>query len=522
MSEAKDSRAAAARSPHSGADGIIVSIDAGTTGVRAFAVDIDGVPVGRSYREFTQHFPQPGWVEHDPTEIWTTTCTVLDALCTELGRPIAAIGVTDQRETVVAWDRRTGQPRHRAIVWQDRRTAQRCEALLEKGELPRIRQATGLVLDPYFSASKFEWLLGPGEVAADEDLLLGTIDSWLVWNLTGGAEHLTDPSNASRTMLYDLRTGDWSPELADLFGVPLRSLPRVRPSAGHLGRTVSGCGVPAGVPITGIAGDQQAALFGQACLRPGMAKNTYGTGSFVLMNVGEHCPEPTMGLLTTVAWTLPADVLGSDATGDVTHYALEGSIFATGATVQWLRDGLGVIDEAAETGPLAESVEDSGGLVIVPAFSGLGSPHWDPYARGTLLGITRGVGRAHLARAVVESMAFQTRDVVEAMTASTDAPLAELRVDGGASAMDLLLRIQADQLGVPVARAAVAETTALGSAYLAGLGAGVWSTAEEVSARWRSDAVVEPAGDREAADEAYRRWLRAVERSSDWDRPPAD
>jgi glycerol kinase len=497
---------------------VVISIDAGTTGVRAFAVDETGRPVGRSYREFTQHFPQPGWVEHDPEEIWRTTCQVLGELTGELGRPVAAIGVTDQRETVVAWDRRTGRPRHRAIVWQDRRTSDRCGELHEAGELPRVRELTGLVLDPYFSATKMEWLLGPGGVRADDDLMLGTVDSWLVWNLTGGRHHLTDPSNASRTMLFDIRRREWSPELADLFGVPLRALPEVRPSAGDFGSTVDGCGVPSGTPITGIAGDQQAALFGQACVRPGMAKNTYGTGSFVLMNIGETCPEPSEGLLTTLAWTLPAAALGGATGAMTTHYALEGSIFATGAAVQWLRDGLGIIDDAAEAGPLASSVEDSGGLMIVPAFAGLGSPYWDPYARGTIVGITRGVGRAHLARAVVESMALQTRDVVSAMTAMSGAPLAELRVDGGAAAMDLLLQIQADQLGVPVARAAVAETTALGAAYLAGIGAGVWSTADEVGSRWLADTVVEPSGDREVAEQTYQQWLRAVERSRDWAR----
>lgn len=497
-------------------EGIIISIDAGTTGVRAFAVDTEGVPAGRSYREFTQHFPQPGWVEHDPTEIWETTRAVLGELHAQLDRPVVSIGITDQRETTVAWDRRTGEPLHRAIVWQDRRTAGRCDELRAAGELDRVRSLTGLVLDPYFTATKAQWLLTHGGVRADDDLALGTIDSWLVWNLTGGAHHVTDPSNASRTMLYDLRTGAWSDELCDLFGVPMASLPEVRPSAGSFGTTVEGCGVPAGIPITGIAGDQQAALFGQACVHPGMAKNTYGTGSFVLMNVGDRCPEPTEGLLTTVAWTLPAAMLGGTGTHLVTHYALEGSIFVTGAAVQWLRDGLGIIDSAAEVGPLAESVPDSGGMMIVPAFTGLGSPYWDPYARGTVLGITRGVGKAHLARAVVESMAFQTRDVVDAMVAASSAPLGELRVDGGAAAMDLLLKIQADQLGVPVARAAVAETTALGAAYLAGLGAGVWSTVDEVNQRWQADAVVHPDEDRSATDAAFEQWCRAVERSRGW------
>ena len=504
-------------------DAVVLTVDAGTTGVRAFAVDLDGRPVGRSYREFTQHFPRPGWVEHDAAEIWSTTCTVLAELHAELGRPIAAIGITDQRETVVAWDRRTGRPRHRAIVWQDRRTAARCEALVAAGELDRVRAATGLVLDPYFSASKFEWLLTEGGVAIDDDLLLGTIDSWIIWNLTGGAAHVTDASNASRTMLFDLRTGDWSDDLCELFGVPRRLLPQIVASAGEVGVTAQGCGLPAAVPVTGIAGDQQAALFGQACVHPGMAKNTYGTGSFVLMNIGPVLPEPTEGLLTTVAWTLPAELLGSGAgtatvagTGQVTHYALEGSIFVTGAAVQWLRDGLGIIDDAAEIGPLAESVDDSGGVVLVPAFTGLGSPYWDPYARGTVLGITRGTGRAQLARAVVESMALQTRDVVDAMTAASGEALGELRVDGGAAVMDLLLSLQADQLGVEVARSAVAETTALGAAYLAGLGAGVWSNVDEVAERWVADARVAPTADRGAVDAAYEQWRRGVERSRDW------
>ena len=496
---------------------VIVAIDAGTTGVRAFAIDADGRPVGRSYREFTQHFPQPGWVEHDAAEIWETTATVLAELCGQISRPVMAVGVTDQRETVVAWDRRTGAPRARAIVWQDRRTAARCDELAAAGELDRVRRLTGLVLDPYFSASKMEWLLRHGGVEADEHLAFGTIDSWLVWNLTGGASHVTDPSNASRTMLYDICALEWSEELCDLFGVPLTALPRVLPSAGEFGRTVEGSGLPAGIPITGIAGDQQASLFGQACVHPGMAKNTYGTGSFVLMNIGPRCPDPAEGLLTTVGWTVPATMLGLPG-GDelVTNYALEGSIFVTGAAVQWLRDGLGLIDDASEIGPLAESVDNSAGLVLVPAFTGLGSPYWDPYARGTVMGITRGVGRAHLARAVVESMAYQTRDVVDAMTAVSGEPLAELRVDGGAAAMGILLQIQADQLGVPVARSAVAETTALGAATLAGLGVGLWDTVDEVNRRWRADARVEPAEDRSGVDDHYAQWRRAVERSRGW------
>jgi glycerol kinase len=498
---------------------VIITIDAGTTGVRAFAVDLEGHPVGRSYQEFTQYFPQPGWVEHDAAEIWSVTQKVLHDLVTELGRTVAAVGITDQRETIVAWNRRTGAPLHAAIVWQDRRTAQRCEHLVGQGELPAIRATTGLVLDPYFSASKIEWLLTQGQVPADEDLLLGTIDSWLLWNLTGGAAHMTDPSNASRTMLFDIRSGTWSEDLCELFGVPISALPQVRPSAGSFGTTVASSGLPAGIPITGIVGDQQAALFGQACVNPGMAKNTYGTGSFVLMNVGSTCPDPTEGLLTTVAWTLPARMLrGSSASRDglVTHFALEGSIFATGAAVQWLRDGLGIIEDAAEVGPLASSVPDSGGVVLVPAFAGLGSPYWDPYARGTVVGITRGSGRAQFARAVVESMAYQTRDVVDAMTAASGTQLEELRVDGGASVMPVLLQLQADQLGATVLRSSVAETTALGASYMAGLGAEIWSDLSEVSQHWQADARVEPATDRSEADAAYAQWQRAVERSRGW------
>ncbi len=484
--------------------------------MRAFAVDASGRPVASSYREFTQHFPRPGWVEHDPLEILDATLEVLAGTIAQLDEPVAAIGITDQRETVVAWDRRTGRPRHRALVWQDRRTTERCDELERAGALPRIRELTGLVLDPYFSASKMEWLLRHGDVAVDDDLALGTIDSWLAWNLTG--EFVTDPSNASRTMLLDLRERTWSEELCELFGVPMTALPEVRPSVGEFGRTRDGLPVPAGVPLSGIAGDQQASLFGQACIEPGMAKNTYGTGSFVLLNVGETCPDPCDGLLTTIAWEIPASALGVAGGGTVTHYALEGAIFSTGSAVQWLRDGLGVLDDAAECGPLAESVDDTGGVVLVPAFTGLGSPWWDPRARGAVLGLTRGTTRAHLARATVESMAHQTRDVVAAMTAASGEPLRSLRVDGGASAMGLLLQLQADQLGVRIERSAIQETTALGAAYLAGLGAGVWSDAADMAATWTSDAIVDPTGDRTAADAAHARWLEGVRRSGDWAR----
>lgn len=498
-------------------DPIVVSIDAGTTGIRAFAVDSTGTPVGWKYREFPQYFPSPGLVEHDANEIWNTTVAVLGELDSELGRPIAAIGITNQRETTVAWDASTGSPLAPAIVWQDRRTAARCEELAAAGMLGRIRSLTGLVLDPYFSATKYEWLLANG-VTVSKDLRLGTIDSWLIWKLSGGSAFVTDPSNASRTMLYDINRLEWSEELCEVFGVPRDALPQVVPSAGETARTAPGCGVPAGIPISGIVGDQQASLFGQACVRPGMAKNTYGTGSFVLMNTGEELPPDNEGLLRTVAWTIPAGLVDDGGTGDITHYALEGAIFVTGAAVQWLRDGMGIIDDAAEIGPLAETVDDTGGLVIVPAFTGMGAPYWDPTARGTMCGITRGTTRAHLARAIIESMAFQTRDVVDAMSTTCGAPLTELRVDGGAAAMDLLLALQADQIGVRVVRSAVAQTTALGAAYMAGLGVGIWSRTEQIDDNWSASASFEPSGDTDAADSAYRSWRRAVERSLAWEK----
>jgi glycerol kinase len=486
---------------------VLVAIDAGTTGVRAFAIDEAGAPVGWAYREFPQHFPRPGWVEHDADDIWHAVQAVLGELIASLGETVAAIGITDQRETIVAWSRSTGRPRHRAIVWQDRRTAARCDELAAAGHLPLVRETTGLVLDPYFSGSKIEWLLTEGGVAADDDLAIGTIDSWLLWQLTGGAVHATEPSNASRTMLYDIRAGRWSPELCDLFGVPLAALPEVRASSGRFGVTADGVapGLAAGIPISGVAGDQQSALFGQACVQVGMTKNTYGTGSFVLMNIGDAAPAPVEGLLSTVAWQL--------AEGGPLTYAYEGAIFVTGAAIQWLRDGLGLIAEAAEVGPLAATVDDTGGVVIVPAFTGLGSPWWDPYAQGAIFGITRGTTRAHVARGVVEAMAFQTRDVVVAMSEASGHPITVLRADGGASAMDLLLQLQADQLQVPVARPVVQETTALGAAYLAGLAEGVWASVDEVAAQWRLDIEVAPRAAREQVDVAYATWRGAVERT---------
>ena len=486
----------------------VVSIDAGTTGVRAFAVDETGQPTAIAYREFPQYFPRPGWVEHDATEIWEAVAATVAEVVERVDQPVAAIGITNQRETVVVWDRRTGRPLHRAVVWQDRRTSARCEKLREDGRLDLIRSRTGLVLDPYFSGTKLQWLITEGGVEATADLAFGTVDSWLLWQLTGGEVHATDPSNASRTLLYDIRKLAWSDELADLFEVPASCLPEVRPSSGRFGLTSGDAvpGLPGGLPISGVAGDQQASLFGQACFSPGMTKNTYGTGSFVLMNVGDRAPEPVEGLLTTVAWVLERPA--------ATAYALEGAIFVTGAAIQWLRDGLGIIAEAAETGPLAASIDDSEGVYLVPAFAGLGSPWWDPYARGTIVGLTRGVGRAHLARAVVEAMAYQTRDVVDAMTAASGRTVTSLRADGGASAMDLLLQLQADQLGVPVARSRVTDTTALGAAYLAGLAEGIWGSLDELAAHWSADLEVQPRSNRDAK---YEAWRRAVERSRGWD-----
>jgi glycerol kinase len=486
----------------------VVAIDAGTTGIRSRAVFADGRPGVSAYREFTQHFPQPGWVEHDAEEIWAAVCSTLGDVVAEIGAAeVAAIGITNQRETVVAWDRSTGTPYGRAIVWQDRRTAARCDELAAAGALDLVRSSTGLVLDPYFSGTKMEWLLGPGGVPVSDDLALGTVDAWLIWNLTGDEVLATDASNASRTMLFDITARRWDEELCELLHVPIGALPEVVPSSGRVGVTSDRRGAPPGIPVSGIAGDQQAALFGQACFTAGMAKNTYGTGSFVLMNVGATCPPPVDGLLTTVAWTL--------ADGTVA-YALEGAIFATGSAIQWLRDGLGVIGSAAEIGPLAASVEDNGGVYLVPAFTGLGSPWWDPYARGTIVGVTRGTTRGHLARAVVESMAYQTRDAVEAMVRASGQPLRELRVDGGASVMDGLLQLQADQLGTTVRRPTEAESTAIGAAFLAALAEGVLPDLDAVASSWRLDAAFAPAPDRTAADAAHATWLRAVERSRAW------
>ena len=486
---------------------VVIAIDAGTTGVRSRAFLGDTTSPVSSYREFTQHFPKPGWVEHDPEEIWNAVVATLTEVVREIrsrGLVIAAIGITNQRETIVAWDRATDRPLARAIVWQDRRTADRCTELAP--HLDTVRNVTGLVLDPYFSASKIEWLTRHGGIEVTPSTAFGTIDSWLIWRLSGGRSFVTDSTNASRTMLFDIKNNRWSDEMCEMFGISQTHLPRVVASSGRCAETIALGELPSGVPISGIAGDQQAALFGQGCFVAGSAKNTYGTGSFLLMNVGDTCPPPSPGMLTTVAWDL--------GTGSLT-YALEGAIFVTGAAIQWLRDGLQIIERASDIGPLAASVSDSGGVVVVPAFTGLGSPWWDPRARGSIFGITRGTTRAHIARAVVESIVYQVRDVAEAMTATSGVKLASLKVDGGAAVMDLLLQLQADHLGCTVVRPSELETTALGAALLAGLAEGVWRDLEHIAASWRLDREFVPSPNG-FEDVLYGEWKRGVERSLNW------
>jgi glycerol kinase len=486
----------------------VVAIDQGTTGTTVLVLDRRGRVCGRAYREFTQYFPRPGWVEHDPEEIWRVTLGVLRTACRRAGargRDIAGIGITNQRETTVLWDRRRGRPVHRAIVWQDRRTAEHCHALRAAGAEDLLRRKTGLVLDPYFSATKLRWLLGhvrrAEERAARGELCFGTIDSWLVWKLTGGAVHITDPTNASRTLLYDIHAQRWDPELCRLFEVPDALLPEVRPSSGVFGETTPDVlGVP--VPIAGIAGDQQSALFGQGCTAPGMAKNTYGTGCFLLLYTGQRPVGSSHGLLTTVA----CDERGGPA------YALEGAVFVAGAAIQWLRDGIGLLARAAESEKHARSVDDSLGVYVVPAFVGLGAPYWDPEARGAVLGLTRGVTRAHLVRATLESLAFQTRDLMDAMAADAGAPLGELRVDGGAAANDFLMQFQADLLGVPVERPSLVETTALGAAQLAGLAVGFWKSPRELAATRKKDRRFRPRMTADRREALYRGWQDAVSR----------
>jgi glycerol kinase len=495
----------------------ILAIDAGTTGVTALVVDDASSVSAKGYREFAQSFPQPGWVEHDPEDWWRALmASCHEALTASETDPsgLTGIGITNQRETTVLWDREATRPVHPAIVWQDRRTAALCRTLRDEGWEGRVRDRTGLVIDPYFSGTKLAWLLenvdGARERAERGRLAFGTVDSYLLARLTGGRTHATDRTNASRTMLFDIHELAWDQEFLDRLRIPPSVLPEVLPSSVRFGMTDPDAFLGVRVPISGMAGDQQAALFGQACFRPGQTKNTYGTGSFVLMNTG-HRPAPSgSGLITTMACGI----------GEEPVYALEGSIFVTGAAIQWLRDGLGVIAHAGEAGPLAASVPDAGGVYFVPALTGLGAPWWDPYARGAIVGLTRGTTRAHLVRAAVEAMAYQTRDVVQAMQSEADLPLALMKADGGASVMDVLMQFQADLLGVPVVRPEVQETTALGAAYLAGLAEGVWPTLDAISTYWRAERTFEPQ-ERAEAEARYDGWRRAVERSLGWASPEA-
>jgi len=492
----------------------VLALDQGTTGSRALVVDPDGAVRGSGYVELPQYYPKPGWVEHDAEEIWQSTTQAIGqalAAARVTGPEIAAIGITNQRETSVLWDCASGRPMHRAIVWQCRRTAPFCERLKAEGHEAEFRRKTGLMLDPYFSGTKIRWLLdevpGARQRAERGELAFGTVDSWLLWRLTGGAVHATDPSNASRTLCFDIRALRWDEALCEALGVPRALLPEVKPSAGFFGETAAGI-LPAGIPVTGIAGDQQSALFGQCCFEPGMAKNTYGTGCFLLLNTGDKPVASERGLLTTVAWQLDG----------ATTYALEGSVFIAGAVVQWLRDGLGIIKDAAETEGLAESVADTGGVYLVPAFTGLGAPYWDAYARGVLVGLTRGTTKAHIARAALEAIAYQNRDVLDAMTLEAGAPLRALRVDGGAAANNFLCQFQADVLNVEVLRPAVTETTGMGAAFLAGVGAGLWKTGD-LPSRWRPERRFAPSAATAGRAAGYAGWRRAVERARGWAEP---
>jgi glycerol kinase len=492
----------------------ILALDQGTTSSRAIIFDRDGAIRAVAQKEFRQIFPKAGWVEHDPQEIWASQIGVAVEALGRAGlkpRDMAAVGITNQRETTILWDRETGAPIHNAIVWQDRRTAEFCERLKADGAEEEVQERTGLLIDAYFSASKIRWLLdnvpGARARAAAGKLAFGTVDSWLIWKLTAGAAHVTDVSNASRTMLFNIHTLAWDEELLRLFDVPRAILPAVAASSELYGRTATALGIEE-IPIAGVAGDQQAALFGQMCLRPGMSKNTYGTGCFLLQNIGTTPRRSSQRLVTTVAWQI----------GGRTDYALEGSVFIGGAVVQWVRDGLGFVREASDIEALAGTVPDNGGVYLVPAFAGLGAPHWDPFARGAIFGITRGTTAAHIARAALESIALQVADLLDAMGADAGVPLAELRADGGAAANNLLLQIQADLLGVPVVRPAVTETTALGAAYLAGLAVGFWGSVDEITGQWRVDRRFEPTMASDAVRILRQRWSAAVARSKGWER----
>ena len=490
----------------------LLALDQGTTSSRAIVFDASGRPVASAQKEFRQKYPHPGWVEHDPCEIWGSQS---DAALSALknaglgGGDVAALGITNQRETAVVWERDTGRPVYNAIVWQDRRTAAVCDRLRAEGLAPLIREKTGLVPDAYFSGTKVAWILdhcpGARRMAEEGRLAFGTVDTWLIWNLTGGARHVTDCSNASRTMLCNIHTGDWDDELLQILNVPRVILPEIRASSEVYGETHIPA-FPAGIPIGGAAGDQQAALFGQRCTGQGMVKNTYGTGCFMLMNTGEIPVVSANNLLTTVAWKI----------GKRMDYALEGSVFIGGAVVQWLRDGLGIIGSSADVESLACQVEDTDGVYLVPAFSGLGAPHWDPYARGTIVGITRGTKAAHIARAALESIAYQSADLLECMRADSGIGIAELRVDGGATVNDTLMQFQADILGIPVVRPLIRETTALGAAYLAGLAVGVWKNIEEIRGGTPAERRFLPSMSRDHVERLTRGWKRALERARSW------
>lgn len=493
----------------------LLALDQGTTSSRAIVFNENGHIVALEQREFEQFYPQPGWVEHDPAEIWNSQIEVAAAALSSAdlrSTDVSALGITNQRETVVIWNRQTGEPIHRAIVWQDRRTADRCAELRAEGHEPLIREKTGLLLDPYFSGTKIAWLLDNVPDArrdAEAGLLAaGTVDSWLTYNLTGGELHITDASNASRTLLMDIRTGDWNDQLLEIFKVPQDVLPDIRFSSEVYGEVTRDLPL-SGIPIAGIAGDQQAALFGQTCFNSGAAKNTYGTGCFMLMNTGTRPVASDHKLLSTVAWNLAGEL----------EYALEGSVFTGGAVVSWLRDGLGIIKASSDIEALATSVPDSGDVYLVPAFVGLGAPHWDPYARGTMIGITGGITAAHIARAALDSIIFQVADLVSAMKTDSHIPLTELRVDGGASVNNYLLQRQADILQIPVLRPAVTESTALGAAYLAGLAVGVWPNIDTIAHKWTVDRRFEPQIPADSAHAQVTRWQQAVERAKQWAQP---
>ena len=495
-------------------DRYILSLDQGTTSSRSLLIDAQGQIIAIAQKEFKQHYPQPGWVEHDADEIWSSQSGTLAEVIAKAKidpQQIAAIGITNQRETTVVWDRKTGHPIHPAIVWQDRRTADFCDQLKKTGKGPLIQEKTGLLIDAYFSASKLKWILdqvpGARTRAEQGELAFGTIDSWLVWNLTRGQAHVTDVSNASRTMLFNIHELRWDPELLELFDIPVSLLPEVRSSSEVYGQArLPGADSNNGIPIAGIAGDQQAALFGQLCTEPGMVKNTYGTGCFMLMNTGEQAITSDNQLLTTIAWQVQGK----------THYALEGSVFIAGAVVQWLRDELQIIRHSGDVEALAAQVSDSEGVFLVPAFAGLGAPHWNPHVRGSIFGLTRGSNKAHIARAALDSIAYQTADVLQAMNADAGIPIKELRVDGGATVNNALMQFQSDLLNCAVVRPTITETTALGAAYLAGLAVGYWKDLQSLQAQWKKDHQFEPTCSTEQRDQYMQGWKRAVKASIAW------